>query len=1207
MATVYSGWVAQDDYRVRLDFSVSYPNATQAIVTMTAYIDAQYGSIGGWTVYADLACDGQSRRLSRSGFSAWTLTNMGTVSFTVNRSSSARNIGVSCRIYCPSAGGAYASGATASGTASISGIAYSAPAAPSGCAASRASDSQAKVTWSNGATGTTTPRSAVLVERQTDSGGWSQVASLGASATNWTDNSISADHRYAYRVRSQGAGGYSGYSTSGYIYTTPASPSSVTATKTGAQSVQLEIAGAAAWAESYGVERTTDGSTWQACGTATSFPWVDPSAPAGTVRYRVRAVRGDLASAWAESNSVTTITPPLAPSLSGMPAVAATGAALTVSWVPNHPDGSEQTAAQVEYQVGSAASVTADVSGAATTYALPSTATASAGTVKVRVRTHGLDPDWGAWSAYSTVAVAVPPSAHFTNPAVDGATVAALPLAVAWEAVDATGISSQTLQLLGADGSVLLTRQLAGDARSLRIDDSVYALSNLTGYTLRLAVLGGSSLSATTQRSFSTDWAQPSDPGADVRIDPADLSCAVTVRAGDASGAAGTVAEIPAGKTAGGAVVYGSTRQNLWVNPSGTGNGMTVKANADGSLTVSGTATGTAIIQVTSYILRPGGTYTLSIDKNVSDVDLCGASVEWYKDGVPVSNIIAGFDNILSRTFTVPDDTDYCMMRFRVASGTTVSGTYRVMLNEGSEAEPWCPPGLNGVDELSLVCAGKNLLARMGPSLPYTRAGITFSDNGDGGIRVSGTATAAAYYNFFSDSPAQALRITPGEYTASLIGESSGLNLSVEYYDGEIGGSRTSWLMTNVHSVSNTGSIDRPVYLRPFLSVAKGKTVDTVVYPQLELGSTATAYEPPAVTTTPVDLDGHTLNSLPDGTRDELRIEPDGTAVITKRVGAFTLTDSTGFTYAGSSSSFYRSGFPGDGLVESGATNRLCDLLPVVGGNAAGSVNAIQVNELFNMSGQSVRIKRSGLTTADELASWLAGEPLTVLYPLANPYEVELPPVAMAARGAGWMWADAPVPAEVEPLYMRGMSFSVVRVLADGSQWMVADGLTDGQQCIDPLPPLNVDYSYLVTAYAETGVSSSLTAPARVDAALAAFNFGDAAATCELARLDPSWSHSPKRSGTLYHFADGGEAGGLPVPYGGADVDSTRSMGFTVLDPGQLRRLQELAARYYTCWFRDVYGGRALCAVAWSFSSGIPYGKVEVSADMTEAVFEEAW
>ena len=75
----------------------------------------------------------------------------------------------------------------------------------------------------------------------------------------------------------------------------------------------------------------------------------------------------------------------------------------------------------------------------------------------------------------------------------------------------------------------------------------------------------------------------------------------------------------------------------------------------------------------------------------------------------------------------------------------------------------------------------------------------------------------------------------------------------------------------------------------------------------------------------------------------------------------------------------------------------------------------------------------------------------------------------------------------------------------------------------------------------------------------------------------------------------------------GQDVDATRSMGFTLLDLDQLRRLQELARQYFTCWYRDPYGGRSLCAVSWNFSSGVPYDWLKVSASMTETVFEEAW
>ena len=96
-------------------------------------------------------------------------------------------------------------------------------------------------------------------------------------------------------------------------------------------------------------DQADDGKTWAAISTTTEGEdpaWLDlhdKAAPAGTVVYRVRAKRGSLASAWVKSNSVTTITPPLAPKVTADPVVAPPGPRSTVSWVPNHRDGSAQS------------------------------------------------------------------------------------------------------------------------------------------------------------------------------------------------------------------------------------------------------------------------------------------------------------------------------------------------------------------------------------------------------------------------------------------------------------------------------------------------------------------------------------------------------------------------------------------------------------------------------------------------------------------------------------------------------------------------------------------------------------------------------------------------------------------------------------------------------------------------------------------------
>ena len=491
--------------------------------------------------------------------------------------------------------------------------------------------------------------------------------------------------------------------------------------------------------------------------------------------------------------------------------------------------------------------------------------------------------------------------------------------------------------------------------------------------------------------------------------------------------------------------VYGNTRQNLWVNPSGTRNGLTVTANEDGSLSISGsTNASVTFVSQEAYSLRKGEIYTVSVDEPVSS-SVYGSLVvvQYASDGSPaVRNTHFGFTGMTSVEFKCSENTEYVVFQVYLSvsdGGTLNNGVYRVMLNEGSEAQPWCPPGLNSVDELSLVTAGKNLLARVGPKLPYTTAGITFSDNGDGGIRVSGTATAAAYYNFFSLSHAKALRITPGEYAASLIGGGSGLNLSVEYYDGGIGSSSTSWLATNVPGVSNTGSVDRPVYLRPFLSVAKGKTVDTVVYPQLELGSTATAYEPPQITTTPIDLDGHTLNSLPDGTRDELTVDSTGMVTLTQRVGSVEIpTDADQVTWDN------RIMFPSPNSADCTAYPQglMCDVVPprLIPNDVPSYCITTD-----NKHNYKAYVKVEGSTSAADACAKAGGG--TILYKLETPQTIALPSISLPelpAAGAT-VWASAPVPAQscVEWWTEEGKKVADAQQSADNAQNTANDAVSD--------------------------------------------------------------------------------------------------------------------------------------------------------------------
>ena len=174
-----------------------------------------------------------------------------------------------------------------------------------------------------------------------------------------------------------------------------------------------------------------------------------------------------------------------------------------------------------------------------------------------------------------------------------------------------------------------------------------------------------------------------------------------------------------------------------------------------------------------------------------------------------------------------------------------------------------------------------------------TISGITFDVNGDGSVHVSGTATANAAYDFLS-SGAHDITLPTGTYTLSGCpsgGSGSKWNLGINdtnnTYTNDFGSGTT-------FTVASTRTIRRCRIV-----VYSGQTVDFTFKPMLNAGTTAYPYVPygnaglwaqrtsdaSVQTVTPIDLDGHELRSLPDGTRDEVTVDARGHAVLVQRVG----------------------------------------------------------------------------------------------------------------------------------------------------------------------------------------------------------------------------------------------------------------------------------------------------------------------------------
>lgn len=464
--------------------------------------------------------------------------------------------------------------------------------------------------------------------------------------------------------------------------------------------------------------------------------------------------------------------------------------------------------------------------------------------------------------------------------------------------------------------------------------------------------------------------------------------------------------------------VFGNTRQNLWMNPSGTVNGVTVTANEDGSITLSGTSTSNntwIYTPVPIYSLRPGSTYTLSVMGGKNLPDNADFRVESREAGGSGSQQLAYVTNsTASATFTVPDTAAYFRFIFRIGNTeTALSGTYRIMLNEGSEPEPWCTPGINGVDELSVVCAGKNLLAPLSESAPLDSMLAVDVDSQTFSVHGENTG-AAKLLAFFTGSTALESAARTGRLrVVTNISQFDKIYFQINAANIDGSGDATVVRVGNssfvdVFTISPTKKITSI-----FLGIAKASTVNrdglwvAVVRDGDEVDGHPLYAEP---SVTEIDLDGHTLNGLPDGTRDELRVDGTGAVTLVQRVGVATApTAASGWTWS-TDATGGRASF---GLTSEGLTPKpdetsflLCDKLPVRKTNGDASY-AIVSNWLAYAKNPAI--------TSTATAATVAGG-ATYLYPLATPQEVELPVVSMPslASPSYTIFASSNVPAEIE-------------------------------------------------------------------------------------------------------------------------------------------------------------------------------------------------
>lgn len=462
-----------------------------------------------------------------------------------------------------------------------------------------------------------------------------------------------------------------------------------------------------------------------------------------------------------------------------------------------------------------------------------------------------------------------------------------------------------------------------------------------------------------------------------------------------------------------GAKVFGETRQNLWSNPTGSTNGVTITPQEDGGLSISGDVSQRTPISVVTHALKPSATYTLSCDKVMMDNSDSGFYVQFYQNGS--LNTFYATGKGTSVAFTVPSDAEYATCGVIVQPGYT-QGTYRVMLNEGSAAQPWCPPGLSSVSEVGLVCAGRNLLPVTSPLHP-SGSSVTVGDGQEIYATDTGSDKRAWGYelrDFEAYLPAGEYKMvlfvdeTTDSVTANVcIYDDAGSRIA-ESYDEALQSTGTKNIPFELTRGTAVGVMCKLYTARVRICIAQGNAeIDD--YPKY-VGSA-----------TPIDLSGHQLRSLPDGTRDVLTVDGSGAVEIEQAVWSVALDGSSDEVWNVYAQGVYQ--FPiyahmhGNDAGYEGIYMIRCDTLPVV--------DAIWQADKAGQAGVALSNGDHGniyfrfppeVTDVSTLRTWLASHPTTVVYKLAAPAAVPLDPITPPTVPASdaTLWAASDVPCDLE-------------------------------------------------------------------------------------------------------------------------------------------------------------------------------------------------
>lgn len=505
---IYSSW------RTHTAAWVVSETATQA----TIRVQARLQTVNNWTLSVNASalvnCDGQSTTGSGSGTTG-TNGEFTVLShdFTVNKTENSRQVDCGSNItttYNP--GTSYASV-----NVTIAGITYNKPNAPKNVVWKRSSDSKATGSWTTNADNANLkPWKQVIVDRieylngATSGSSWKNLITANGSTTSYTDSTLKTNGKYMYAVYSRNNAGDSSHVNSAYMYTTPAAPKSVVVSAATSTSTTVTVDLSNTYSTKALIQVKDSDGEWSDVTTVTlssgKATYTDTNPPAGTVTYRARGILSSggnnsttLSGSWTTSNTITNICAPNAPKItSPVTGAYVVNQPFTISWIPNHPDNSAQSNAEIEIT---------NPDGETTLYSelMSNTSTlwtpTLVGTYTVRVHTKGVVDAWGAWSDYVTIKTGYAPTIVITSPT---DSTSDIPLTVTWSVSDTTGITIQQAWLSNADNE-----QIENDVTASDRSTTFNGLENQSSWTIHITSTNGLGLSTTVTKEIFIEYTPP--------------------------------------------------------------------------------------------------------------------------------------------------------------------------------------------------------------------------------------------------------------------------------------------------------------------------------------------------------------------------------------------------------------------------------------------------------------------------------------------------------------------------------------------------------------------------------------------------------------------------------------------------------------------------------------------------------------------------